>query len=57
MSVGIKGVVTGVLLAVARIAGETKYPISKMLKFASTAMLYFSKKPLRLATRGRLAAG
>jgi polyisoprenyl-phosphate glycosyltransferase len=32
----------------ARIAGETKYPISKMLKFASTAMLYFSKKPLRL---------
>lgn len=33
----------------ARIAGETKYPISKMLKFASTAMLYFSKKPLRLA--------
>lgn len=34
----------------ARIAGETKYPISKMWKFASTAMLYFSKKPLRLAT-------
>lgn len=34
----------------ARIAGETKYPFSKMLKFASTAMLYFSKKPLRLAT-------
>lgn len=34
----------------ARIAGETKYPLSKMLKFASTAMLYFSKKPLRLAT-------
>lgn len=33
----------------ARIAGETKYPFSKMLKFASTAMLYFSKKPLRLA--------
>lgn len=33
----------------ARIAGETKYPLSKMLKFASTAMLYFSKKPLRLA--------
>lgn len=32
----------------ARIAGETKYPISKMLKFASTAMLYFSKKPLRI---------
>lgn len=33
----------------ARIAGETKYPFSKMVKFASTAMLYFSKKPLRLA--------
>lgn len=33
----------------ARIAGVTKYPFSKMLKFASTAMLYFSKKPLRLA--------
>lgn len=33
----------------ARIAGETKYPLSKMIKFASTAMLYFSKKPLRLA--------
>ena len=34
----------------ARIAGETKYPFSKMWKFATTAMLYFSKKPLRLAT-------
>lgn len=33
----------------ARIAGETKYPFRKMWKFASTAMLYFSKKPLRLA--------
>ena len=33
----------------ARIAGVTKYPVSKMLKFASTAMLYFSVKPLRLA--------
>ncbi|MDD4514610.1 glycosyltransferase family 2 protein [Massilibacteroides sp.] len=32
-----------------RIAGETKYPLSKMLKFASNAMLYFSKKPLKLA--------
>lgn len=32
-----------------RIAGETKYPLSKMWKFASTAMLYFSKKPLHLA--------
>lgn len=34
----------------ARIAGETKYPFSKMWKFATTAMLYFSKKPLQLAT-------
>lgn len=34
----------------ARIAGETKYPIGKMVAFASNAMLYFSKKPLRLAT-------
>jgi dolichol-phosphate mannosyltransferase len=34
----------------ARFAGETKYPLSKMLSFATTAMLYFSKKPLKLAT-------
>ena len=34
----------------ARIAGETKYPLSKMLKFASNALLYFSKKPLKMAT-------
>jgi len=33
----------------ARIAGETKYPLSKMFKFASNALLYFSKKPLKLA--------
>jgi len=33
----------------ARFAGETKYPISKMLHFAGTAMLYFSKKPLKIA--------
>jgi len=33
----------------ARIAGETKYPFSKMIKFASMALLYFSKKPLKLA--------
>ncbi|MCU0470448.1 MAG: glycosyltransferase family 2 protein [Arcicella sp.] len=32
-----------------RFAGETKYPFSKMLKFASTSLLYFSKKPLKLA--------
>jgi dolichol-phosphate mannosyltransferase len=33
----------------ARIAGETKYPFRKMVGFASTALLYFSKKPLKLA--------
>ncbi len=34
----------------ARFAGETKYPLSKMIKFASIGLFYFSKKPLRLAT-------
>jgi dolichol-phosphate mannosyltransferase len=33
----------------ARFAGETKYTLTKMLKFASTALLYFSKKPLLVA--------
>ncbi|MDL2310221.1 glycosyltransferase family 2 protein [Parabacteroides sp. OttesenSCG-928-B22] len=33
----------------ARIAGETKYPLSKMFSFASNALLYFSKRPLKLA--------
>lgn len=33
----------------ARLAGETKYPLSKMLKLASVAMFYFSKKPLKMA--------
>ncbi|MDR1981616.1 MAG: glycosyltransferase family 2 protein [Tannerellaceae bacterium] len=32
----------------ARIAGETKYPLRKMLKFASNALLYFSTRPLRM---------
>jgi dolichol-phosphate mannosyltransferase len=32
-----------------RIAGETKYPLNKMISFASMALLYFSKKPLRIA--------
>jgi len=32
-----------------RLAGETKYPLSKMLKLASVAMFYFSKKPLKMA--------
>jgi dolichol-phosphate mannosyltransferase len=34
----------------ARAGGRTKYPVSKMFKFASKALLYFSNKPLRLAT-------
>jgi polyisoprenyl-phosphate glycosyltransferase len=33
----------------ARFAGTTKYPFRKMIHFAGTAMLYFSKKPLKLA--------
>jgi dolichol-phosphate mannosyltransferase len=33
----------------ARVAGETKYPLRKMLRFASLALVYFSNKPLRLA--------
>jgi dolichol-phosphate mannosyltransferase len=34
----------------ARAAGHTKYPFSKMFKFATNALLYFSNKPLKLAT-------
>jgi glycosyltransferase involved in cell wall biosynthesis len=33
-----------------RFAGETKYTFKRMLRFASIAIFYFSKKPLRLAT-------
>lgn len=33
-----------------RFAGETKYPLKKMLKFASDAIMSFSYKPLKLAT-------
>ena len=33
----------------ARFAGETKYPLKKMIAFASTALLYFSKKPLLMS--------
>ncbi|MDR0749044.1 MAG: glycosyltransferase family 2 protein [Tannerellaceae bacterium] len=33
----------------ARLAGETKYPFKKMLRFGMNALLYFSKKPLSLA--------
>ena len=32
-----------------RLAGESKYPIRKMLKFATTGILYFSKRPLQIA--------
>lgn len=34
-----------------RYAGETKYPVSKMVGFATNAILSFSKKPLTLAIR------
>ncbi len=34
----------------ARFAGETKYPLFKMLSFAMNGLLYFTKKPLTLAT-------
>ncbi|MDP4115810.1 MAG: glycosyltransferase family 2 protein [Bacteroidota bacterium] len=33
-----------------RFAGETKYPLKKMVKFASDALTSFSYKPLKLAT-------
>ncbi len=32
-----------------RLAGETKYPLFKMIRFAMTGLLYFSRKPLKLA--------
>ncbi|GHT75467.1 glycosyl transferase [Bacteroidia bacterium] len=34
----------------ARLAGKTKYPLKNMIRLASKALLYFSKKPLQLAT-------
>ena len=33
-----------------RFAGETKYPLRKMLRFASIGLMSFSKKPLKIAT-------
>jgi polyisoprenyl-phosphate glycosyltransferase len=33
-----------------RFAGETKYPLRKMMRFATIALFSFSKKPLKLAT-------
>lgn len=32
-----------------RAAGETKYSLSKMIRFATTGLLYFTKRPLKLA--------
>jgi len=41
-----------------RLAGKTKYPIQKMLKFATDGITSFSAKPLKLATvSGLLASG
>jgi len=34
----------------ARFAGTTKYPLKRMVGLASKALLYFSKKPLLMAT-------
>ncbi|MFY2826332.1 glycosyltransferase family 2 protein [Ruegeria sp. MALMAid1280] len=34
-----------------RVAGETKYPLSKMIRFAFDALASFSIKPLQIATR------
>ena len=38
----------------ARAAGETKYPLFKMVRFATDAVTSFSVKPLRLASLGGL---
>jgi dolichol-phosphate mannosyltransferase len=32
-----------------RAAGRTKYPLGKMIAFANTGLLYFTKKPLKIA--------
>jgi len=34
----------------ARVTGETKYPLNKMLKFATDGLIAFSVRPLRIAT-------
>jgi dolichol-phosphate mannosyltransferase len=42
----------------ARFAGESKYPLAKMIRFATDGFISFSVKPLRLATwMGFLASG
>jgi dolichol-phosphate mannosyltransferase len=33
-----------------RVAGETKYPLAKMLRFATDGLIAFSIRPLRIAT-------
>jgi len=33
-----------------RVAGETKYPLSKMIRFATDGVIAFSVRPLRIAT-------
>ena len=33
----------------ARVAGKTKYPFHKMIRLATNALMYFSKKPLQMA--------
>jgi len=40
----------------ARLAGETKYPLKRMLRFAADGILSFSMVPLRLATYVGVAA-
>jgi glycosyltransferase involved in cell wall biosynthesis len=35
-----------------RVAGETKYPLSRMVRLGSDAIISFSEKPLRLMTKG-----
>ena len=37
-----------------RLAGESKYPLAKMLRFALDALTSFSTAPLRMATHARL---
>lgn len=41
----------------ARYAGDSKYPISKMLLFATDAVLSFSRRPLAIATHIGLVVG
>ena len=40
-----------------RFAGETKYPLKKMIKFASDGIIAFSSKPLRISDDTRIYFG